>query len=57
MCPWLGERLLFQNITSNVVRSLWPEQDIDRRGRLMGNLLALRDLVAGRIDPERIEAL
>lgn len=57
MCPWLGERLLFQNIVSNVVRSLWPEHDIDRRGRLVGNLLALRDLVTGRIDPERIEAL
>jgi glycosyltransferase involved in cell wall biosynthesis len=57
MCPWLGERLLFQNIVSNVVRSLWPEQDIDRRGRLFGNLLALRDLMKGTIDPERIEAL
>ncbi|RDV07234.1 glycosyltransferase family 2 protein [Sphingorhabdus pulchriflava] len=57
MYPWLGERLLFQNIASNVVRSIWPEPDIDRRGRLVGNLLALRDLVTGRIDPERIEAL
>jgi GT2 family glycosyltransferase len=57
MCPWLGERLLFQNIVSNVVRSLWPEHDIDRRGRLVGNLLALRDLMKGTIDPERIEAL
>lgn len=57
MCPWLGERLLFQNIVSNVVRSLWPEHDIDRRGRLAGNLLALCDLIKGTIDPERIEAL
>jgi GT2 family glycosyltransferase len=57
MCPGLGERLLFQNIVSNVVRSLWPEHDIDRRGRLVGNLLALRDLIKGTIDPERIEAL
>lgn len=57
MCPWLGERLLFQNIVSNVVRSIWPEHDIDRRGRLAGNLLALRDLMKGTIDPERIEAL
>lgn len=57
MCPWLGERLLFQNISSNIVRSLWPEPDIDRRGRLAGNLLALRDLMKGTIDPERIEAL
>jgi len=57
MCPWLGERLLFQNIVSNVLRSLWPERDIDRRGRLLGNLIALRDLISGKIDPERIEAL
>ncbi len=57
MCPGLGERLLFQNIVSNVVRSVWPEQDIDRRGRLAGNLLAVRDLLKGTIDPERIEAL
>jgi glycosyltransferase involved in cell wall biosynthesis len=57
MCPWLGERLLFQNIVSNVLRSLWPEPDIDRRGRLIGNLLAIRDLMKGTIDPERIEAL
>ena len=57
MCPWLGERLLFQNIVSNVARSLWPEHDIDRRGRLVGNLLALRDLMRGTIDPRRIELL
>lgn len=57
MCPWLGERLLFQNIASNVVRSLWPEHDIDRRGRLLGNLIALRELASGKIDPERIETL
>ncbi len=57
MRPWLGERLLFQNIVSNVVRSIWPERDIDRRGRLAGNLLALRDLLNGTIDPERIEVL
>ncbi len=57
MVRWLGERLLFQNIVSNVVRSLWSEHDIDRRGRLVGNLLAIRDLMTGRIDPERIEAM
>lgn len=57
MRPWLGERLLFQNIVSNVVRSIWPEPDIDRRGRLAGNILAIADLLRGRIDPERIEAL
>lgn len=57
MCPWLGERLLLQNIISNIVRSLWPEPDIDRRGRMAGNILALVDLLRGRIDPRRIEGL
>jgi hypothetical protein len=27
---------------------------VDRRGRLQGNLLALRDLTVGRMAPERI---
>lgn len=57
MRPWLGERLLFRNLTANVARSVWPEHDIDRRGRLAGNVLAIRDLVKGNIDPRRIESL
>jgi GT2 family glycosyltransferase len=43
-----------RNMMMNTVRSAWPEQYIDRRGRLLGNLLALRDLVTGRMTPERI---
>ena len=35
-------------------RRSWPEPYVDRRGRLHGNLLALRDLMAGRMVPERI---
>lgn len=50
----LGRRLLWQNLTSNAVRSLWPERGIDRRGRLLGNLLALGDWLTGRVDPRRI---
>lgn len=57
MRPWLGERLLFQNIVSNVVRSIWSERDIDRRGRLLGNIIALSDLLQGRLDPRRIDGL
>ena len=52
-----GRTLMMRNVTANVVRSLWPEPDVDRRGRLTGNLLAARDVLRGRIDPERIEAL
>lgn len=57
MRPWHGQKLLFQNIVSNLIRSLWPEPDIDRHGRLAGNLLAITDLLKGRIDPQRIESL
>ena len=54
MPPHLGWRLMRQNLLSNTVRSLAPEAHIDRRGRLAGNLAALRDLVTGRLDPRRI---
>lgn len=57
MPPWLGEEMLFRNLVANTVRSIWPEHDIDRRGRLVGNLLAIADLLRGRIDPRRIETL
>jgi GT2 family glycosyltransferase len=43
-----------RNMAMNALRALWPEPYIDRRGRLMGNVLALRDLVSGRMVPERI---
>lgn len=52
-----GRTLMMRNIAANVARSLWPEADIDRRGRLAGNILAVRDVLRGRIDPMRIEAL
>lgn len=57
MQPKLGERLLRQNLMSNLARSLWPEPHIDRRGRLIGNALALADWLRGRIDPRRIETM
>jgi hypothetical protein len=55
--PRLGEKLMRQNLISNVLRSAWPEPHIDRRGRLVGNLLGLKDWLTGRIDPRRIEAM
>ena len=57
MQPALGERLLVQNLSSNLIRSFWPEPHIDRRGRLWGNLIALTDLVRGRLDPRNIERM
>jgi glycosyltransferase involved in cell wall biosynthesis len=46
--------LMSRNIVANLVKSLWPEPYIDRRGRLKGNLLAFRHLIVGRIEPEYI---
>jgi GT2 family glycosyltransferase len=43
-----------RNVAKNSVRSCWSEPYVDRRGRLWGNLLALKDLVGGRIAPQRI---
>jgi GT2 family glycosyltransferase len=46
--------LVTRNLLSNTVRSLRPEPFVDRRGRLLGNLIAVGDLLRGRIAPERI---
>ena len=46
--------LATKNLLSNTVRSLRPEPFVDRRGRLLGNIIALADLVRGRIAPERV---
>ncbi len=47
-------RLASKNLAANLVRSLWPEPFVDRRGRLWGNMIALSDLIRGRSTPERI---
>ncbi len=38
----------------NALKALRPEPEVDRRGRLRGNLLALADLLRGRMRPERV---
>jgi hypothetical protein len=43
-----------KNVIANSVRSLAPEAYIDRRGRLLGNLLAIADLVRSRLHPTRV---
>jgi GT2 family glycosyltransferase len=53
----LAWRLMTRNLAANVLRSVWPEPYIDRRGRLLGNAAALYDLLRGRIHPERILSL
>ena len=57
MQPRLGERLMTANVIANLVRSLWPEAHVDRRGRLWGNVLAFADLTRGKLDPRKIERM
>lgn len=45
---------MLRNVTANFVRSIKPEPFADRRGRLKGNLVALADLMRGRLAPERV---
>ncbi|MBA3056058.1 MAG: glycosyltransferase [Sphingomonadales bacterium] len=52
-----GFGLMARNIVANLTRSIWPEPEIDRRGRLVGNALAIADRLRGRIDPTRVESL
>lgn len=44
---------IFRNVASNLALSLRPEPFVDRRGRVKGNVLALKDLIRGRLEPER----
>jgi GT2 family glycosyltransferase len=46
--------IMWRNVAANLVRSFYPEPWVDRRGRLKGNLMALVDMVRGRISPSRI---
>jgi GT2 family glycosyltransferase len=50
--------LMLRNLAANLLRAPAPEAHIDRRGRLLGNLLALRDFfLRGMVDPERATRL
>ncbi|WP_088279089.1 glycosyltransferase family 2 protein [Ideonella sp. A 288] len=50
-------RFVLRHLLSNSVRGLRHHPLVDYRGRLRGNLMAMRDLVAGRCHPRRIETL
>lgn len=41
------------NLLANSLKSIHPERFVDRRGRLMGNLIGFYDLARGRLGPER----
>ena len=43
--------LISRNIAANAVRSAFPEQYIDRWGRLRGNMIGLLHVAQGKLDP------
>jgi GT2 family glycosyltransferase len=47
-------RTAAKNVIVNALRSFRPEPFVDRRGRLRGNMIALRDFIRGQIAPERV---
>jgi hypothetical protein len=49
-----ANKIMLRNLAANLARSLYPEPWVDRRGRLKGNLLALFDMLRGRISPNQI---
>jgi hypothetical protein len=50
-------RQMARNVAMNVAFSLRPEPYVDRRGRLRGNVAAIKDLARGQLHPRRILAL
>ncbi|WP_084073395.1 glycosyltransferase family 2 protein [Demequina sp. NBRC 110052] len=54
---WLSAWEIFRPTAKNVVRSVIGPETSWRRERLRGNALALRDVLRGRITPERISTL
>jgi glycosyltransferase involved in cell wall biosynthesis len=47
-------RHIARNVAKNMLHFFRPEPWVDRRGRLKGNLIALGDLIRGRLDPRHI---
>ena len=47
-------RLIAGNVAVNLLRSLYQEPWIDRRGRVRGNWLALRHAASGTLRPEHV---
>jgi glycosyltransferase involved in cell wall biosynthesis len=48
---------VLRNLSANAAKSLSPEPYIDRRGRLVGNMIAIGDILTGWCRPERAEQL
>lgn len=53
----LAYRIMRNNLASNLRGCIFPDPNIDRVGRLIGNIRAMADLITGRIHPSRIFTL
>jgi hypothetical protein len=51
--PRFAFNLALRNLVANAVKSPRPEPNVDRFGRLRGNLIALVDIARGRSHPRR----
>lgn len=49
--------IILRNMAANHIKALSPEPYVDRRGRVKGNWLAIRDILSGIVDPARILSL
>ena len=49
--------LILRNLIDNHVKALAPEPYVDRRGRAKGNWIAIKDVLSGNVEPQRILSL
>lgn len=52
-------RMVPKNIIANIVKSIffWKFRHVDYKGRLLGNSIAIKDLILNRVEPKNIEKL
>jgi GT2 family glycosyltransferase len=50
-------RNIFRALAANSLGSFFPNSHVDRRGRLRGNIIGVKDIISGRWAPERIAGL
>jgi len=52
--PGVATKQIARNVSANLAKLLFPEPWVDRRGRLIGNLMAFADAARGVVDPQKI---
>ncbi|WP_367715613.1 hypothetical protein AB2N04_16470 [Nitratireductor sp. GISD-1A_MAKvit] len=57
MSPGQAAPQIARNLAANALRALYPEPWVDRRGRLVGNIRAVGDLMRGRLAPQNVNVL